>query len=135
MKIVLDTNVLVSGMFYSGPPSKILDGWRGGKFKLVLTPEILSEYKIIVEHLGKGFPTIESSLFLELLVIESEMCNPLALIHPVCTDPDDDKFFAAAISGGASIIVSGDKHLLRATGYRGVEVLPPRQFVERFLRG
>ena len=45
MKVVLDTNVLVSGIFFSGPPAGILRAWSQGKFQLVLSPEILDEYK------------------------------------------------------------------------------------------
>ena len=47
--------------------------------------------------------------------------------------PDDDKFFAAAIDTRTKIIVSGDKHLLRESGYQGVSVVTPRQFVVRYL--
>ncbi|MCL4849138.1 MAG: hypothetical protein KJ066_21505, partial [Acidobacteria bacterium] len=51
----------------------------------------------------------------------------------VCTDAADDKFFACAIAAGAEVIVSGDKHLLRASGFRGVDVVTPRVFVDRYL--
>jgi predicted nucleic acid-binding protein len=49
-------------------------------------------------------------------------------------DPDDDKFFACALSSGSRVIISGDKHLLKASGYQGIEVLKPREFVDRYLR-
>ena len=52
----------------------------------------------------------------------------------VVLGPDDDKFIAAAIDTRTKIIVSGDKHLLRVSGYQGVSVLTPRQFVVRYLR-
>ena len=53
----------------------------------------------------------------------------------VCADPDDDKFLACALASGARIIVSGDKHLVDVSGYRGIEVLRPRAFVDRYLAG
>ena len=48
---------------------------------------------------------------------------------------DDDKFLACALASGAGTIVSGDKHLLSVSGYRGIEVLRPRAFVDRYLMG
>jgi predicted nucleic acid-binding protein len=63
------------------------------------------------------------------------VCDPLPLSQPVCEDPSDDKFLSAAIETRATIIVSGDKHLLRVTGYQGLTVLTPRQFVTKYLSG
>jgi predicted nucleic acid-binding protein len=57
------------------------------------------------------------------------MVQPDALDVEVCVDPDDDKFIAYALACGAKLIVSGDKHLLDVTGYRGIEVLKPRTFI------
>ena len=44
MKVILDTNVLISGIFFSGPPHQILNAWRDGKIQLVISQEILKEY-------------------------------------------------------------------------------------------
>ncbi|MDZ4662907.1 MAG: putative toxin-antitoxin system toxin component, PIN family [Pseudomonadota bacterium] len=53
MKVVIDTNVFVSGIFWKGPPSKVIDLWLDGRFELVKTPEILEEYIRITENLPK----------------------------------------------------------------------------------
>lgn len=58
MKIVLDTNVLVSGIFFSGPPHHILEAWQKGKIELVLTMEIVEEYRRVVDHLERQFKGI-----------------------------------------------------------------------------
>jgi len=55
------------------------------------------------------------------------------LPEPVCDDPDDDKFLACAIAGKCNVIVSGDKHVLKVSGYRGIEVVRPRKFVDEYL--
>jgi len=133
MKVVLDTNVLVSGIFFYGPPAGILRAWSQGKFQLVLSPEILDEYKRVSAELAVKFPDIDIQRILDLVVVHSEVCSPAALPQQVCEDPGDDKFFAAAIDTRTKIIVSGDKHLLRESGYQGVSVLTPRQFVVRYL--
>jgi len=133
MKVVLDTNVLVSGIFFSGPPAGILRAWSQGKFQLVVSPEILDEYKRVSAELAVKFPDIDIGRILDLIVVHSEVCSPAALPHRVCEDSHDDKYFAAAIDTRTKIIVSGDKHLLRESGYQSVSVLTPRQFVARYL--
>jgi len=55
------------------------------------------------------------------------------LSAPVCRDPDDDKFIACALASKSKLIVSGDKHLLKVSGFRGVRILKPRDFVDTYL--
>jgi putative PIN family toxin of toxin-antitoxin system len=133
MKVVLDTNVLVSGIFFSGPPAGILRAWSYGKFRLVLSPEILDEYTRVSAELADKFPDIDFRGILDLVVVHSVVCSPAALPQQVCEDPHDDKFIAAAIDTRTKIIISGDKHQRRVSGYQGVSVLTPRQFVVRYL--
>jgi predicted nucleic acid-binding protein len=54
------------------------------------------------------------------------------LAEGICDDPDDDKFLACALASESRIIVSGDKHLLKVSGYKGIEVLRPRKFLEKY---
>lgn len=133
MRIVLDTNVFISGIFFSGPPHRILQGWREGRVQLVLTPEILEEYRRVAEVLHGKFPGVDITRLLELVVVEAEMCQAEPLLETVSADPDDDKFIACSLSSGSRLIVSGDKHLLDVDGYRGIEILKPRLFVDKYL--
>lgn len=133
MKAILDTNVLISGIFFSGVPSEILSAWRDEKIELIISPEILEEYRRVGEEMEIKFPGIEVAPFLELLAIEATMVEAKDLGEAVCTDPDDDKFLACALSSKAKVICSGDKALLKTSGYRGIEVLTPRSFADRFL--
>ncbi|WP_225073603.1 PIN domain-containing protein [Desulfuromonas sp. CSMB_57] len=123
----------ISGIFFSGSPHRILQGWRNGRVQLVLTPEILEEYRRVAEALHEKFPPVDLIRLLELLLVQAEMCQPEPLPEPVSADPDDDKFIACALFSGSKLIVSGNKHLLDVDGYRGIEVLKPRAFLERFL--
>ena len=134
MKIVLDTNVLVSGIFFSGPPSEILRAWSRGKVRLVVTREIFDEYWRVAAELRGGFPDVDVTRLLELILVGAEICAPAKLAGRVCADPDDDKFFACAVASGADVVVSGDKHLLKVSGYRGIPVMTPRMFVDQHLR-
>lgn len=133
MKIVLDTNVFISGIFFSGPPYQILKAWREGRMELLISDEIFSEYQRVGELLSNNFPKVDLGPFLELLAINTDIVMPEKLQEPVCEDPDDDKFFACALSGESKIIISGDKHLLKVSEYKGIKVLRPREFVDEYL--
>ena len=133
MRAILDTNVLICGIFFSGVPSDILAAWRDEKIELIISPEILEEYRRVGEEMEKKFPGIEVAPFLELVAIEATMVEAKALGEAVCTDQDDDKFLACALSSKAKVICSGDKALLKTSGYRGIEVLTPRSFSDKFL--
>jgi putative PIN family toxin of toxin-antitoxin system len=133
MKVVLDTNVLVSGIFFSGPPAEILRAWSRGKFRLVLSPDILDEYTRVSAELAEKFSGIDVQHILDLIVVHSEVCSPAPMQERVCEDPHDDMFIAAAIDSRTKVIVSGDKHLLKVSGHQGVSVLTPRQFLSQHL--
>lgn len=134
MKIVLDTNVLMSGIFFRGNPNRILEAWREDRLQLVVSAEILAEYAEVAERLAAEFGVGEAEPTIALMATRAEMVAAPALATQVCDDPDDDKFLACAVAGGVSTVVSGDKALLRASGYRDIEVLTPRQFVDAHLR-
>lgn len=133
MRVILDTNVFISGVFFSGPPNRILNAWRDGKLKLVMSPEIFEEYLRVGAALSEQFPSIDLGQIFELVTIRAELVHARSLPDPVCVDPDDDKFLACAIAGKSKVIVSGDKHLLRVSGFREIRVLKPREFVDEYL--
>ena len=134
MRVVLDTNVLVSGIFFSGPPSEILKAWRDGEVQFALTPEIIDEYVRVARILADGFSGIEINPILTLIIANSDIIHPPSFLNQICKDPDDDKFLACALASGSSTIVSGDKHLLKLSGFRGLDILTPRAFTEQYLR-
>ena len=133
MNIVMDTNVLISGIFFSGPPYHILKAWRDGKVRLVISPEILEEYQHVGETFAEQFPGVELDLILDLLTMEAKLVLAPSLPESVCDDPDDDKFLACAVASKSKLIISGDKHLLKVSGYRGIEIIRPREFLEDYL--
>ena len=134
MKVILDTNVFISGVFFSGPPHLILNAWRDGVIKLVISQDILSEYRRVGEAFSEEFPSIDLRPILDLVTIEAELYVAEDLPEPLCSDPDDDKFVACAIASGSRIIISGDKHLLKVSGYHDIEILKPREFINKHLQ-
>jgi uncharacterized protein len=135
VKVIIDTNVFISGMFFpKGIPRKILLAWKHKIFRIVASPEILEEYRDTVEDLKKRYSTSDALEFLELAMLNSEYCQSSGLAEKVCADPDDDKFLACALASKTNIIISGDKHLLDVSGYNGIKVLSPRQFAEKYIK-
>jgi putative PIN family toxin of toxin-antitoxin system len=131
MRIVLDTNVLMSGIFFGGAPGNILNAWQAGQIRLAVSPEIIEEYIATAEILSERYESIPLEPVITLLTRHSELWQSPPLDEQVCSDPDDDKFLACALASGAECVVSGDKALLRVSGYRNIGVLSPRQFIER----
>jgi uncharacterized protein len=134
VKIVLDTNVFVSGVFFKGPPYHILNVWRRRGIILLVSPEVINEYHRIAQELGSKFPGVDLTSFLELLSVHSEMIQPQPLPPVIHEDPSDDKFLECAVAGKAAFIVTGDKHLLRLGRFRGIRIVKPREFVQEHLK-
>ena len=133
MKVVLDTNVLVSGVFFSGPPFQILQAWRDGKIQLFISPEILDEYRRVGEILAEEHPAIDLEPMFEYGIHNAVVFSALPLPERVCDGPDDDKFLACALASGSNIVVSGDRHLFKVSGYHTIKVLKPRDFLDKYL--
>ncbi|TVP60767.1 MAG: putative toxin-antitoxin system toxin component, PIN family [Gemmatimonadales bacterium] len=133
MRVVLDTNVVISGVFFGGLPRRILQAWRDRRVHIVVSPEILDEYQRVGRRLGQRFDGVDLQPFLQLLGVHGELVEAPALGESVTQDEDDEKFFACALAAGVGFIVSGDSHLLESSGWNGIEVVTPSDFVERFL--
>jgi putative PIN family toxin of toxin-antitoxin system len=135
VRVVLDTNVVVSGVFFGGVPGKLLSAWSAGAFVLVLSPAILEEYRRVGHELGSRYPAVGAAFepVLTLIAMNAVIVDAPPLTVPVSADAGDDMFLAVALAAKAAVIVSGDQDLLEVSGWRGVDVLTPRQFLERHL--
>jgi len=72
LRVILDTNVLMSGVFFSGPPYEILNAWRNERIALVLSVDILDEYRRVGERLVAKYPGVEVAPILALIAVHSE---------------------------------------------------------------
>ena len=87
----------------------------------------------VAEELSEKFPGVDISEILELFTVHAEMVNTQGLEVLVCEDPDDNMFISCALGSKSKIIVSGDKHLLKISGYQEIEVFKPRVFIDNHL--
>jgi len=133
VRVVLDTNVLISGVFFSGPPYEILKAWLDKRIQIIISSEILQEYKRGGEELMHRYPEIEITPILKSFPKKAISISAPRLPHSICVDPDDDKFLACAVAGNAELIISGDKHLLDINEFQGIKIVKPRKFVDEYL--
>jgi len=133
LKVILDTNVLISGIFFKGPPYKILQTWRDNKIELIASEEIFEEYILVCERLQEQYPNIEIREIINLLAVNCKFYKQMEFEKQITADPDDDKFLACALAAGVKIIISGDKHLLDVNGYQNIEVISPADFLQKYL--
>ncbi len=132
MKIVIDTNVVISGVFFGGYPRRVLDAVLDGKTSASVTAEISAEYvEIAQEMIERKQGHFRRELF-AVLLSKMELIAPHSEVH-LSRDPDDDKFIACASDAKALYIVSGDKDLLVLKRYQDIEIITAKEFCERYL--
>ena len=134
MKIILDTNVFISGIFWSGIPHKILKAWANGQITLIVSQEILDEYHRVANILTHKYPNIDLHGFMQLLLYKVEVVATIKLEEQICREQDDDKFIACALSSDAKIIVTGDADLLECTAIQDkITIITPSNFFHNYL--
>jgi putative PIN family toxin of toxin-antitoxin system len=135
-KVVLDTNVLISGVIASGYSASILDAVRREEIKLVISVYLLEEFSDVISrrHIARKYPKAakEAEALLDFLRAFSILTPGIPGKDPVSRDRDDDFVLACALGESVDCIVSGDPHLLDLKTYRGVPILTPKDFVERY---
>ena len=139
MRVVLDTNVLISGLLFpGGPPLRLLDAWRGGAFDLVLSDFVIDEMARVWGHLAPRLKQTPADLsdFLDMLYLRGELVqlDQAMLAGAAATalrDPNDVPILATLLSSRADWLVTGDNDLLAlADSY---PILSPAAFVTRFM--
>lgn len=131
MKIVVDTNVMISGIFFGGFPQKVLRAIVANKITACATTEIIDEYEEIVERMlqkkqGHLNATILTPVLQNLELIETKS------IVDICRDPDDNKFLGCAKDAKALYVVSGDADLLVLKNYEDIDIITAKEFCQRY---
>ncbi len=138
LKVIIDTNVAISGLLWKGLPNDILKLARDGFIEICSTKTIFEE---LVRVLGynrfqKRFK--ELGLSIEDIVDYYEdivgFYSENSKVDIIKTDDSDNRFIEAAIDSGSSIIITGDEHLLKIKEYRNIMILNPREFLEVYRR-
>jgi uncharacterized protein len=129
MNIVLDTNVLVSGIFFRGPSPRIVQAWFRGRFNVYATPQIMEEYlRVIDEFSHKRQPHFEHDWDV-VLFDKCHMISDPKKSCGICRDPADDPFIDCALQTDAQYLISGDLDLTSIEIDLGFAIVKPRQFL------
>ena len=132
MRVVLDTNVLISGLIWPrGIPAQVVALARQGRVRSVISPVLLEEFREVLER-KIGFQRDFIEAVVETVVEHSEIVSPRRALHVVRSDPDDDRVLECAVEGKADAVVTGDRHLLGLRAFRSISILSPRDFLSRF---
>lgn len=132
MKIVIDTNIVISGVFFGGLPRKVLQAVLADKITACANIEIIQEYnEVIREMVSRKQGKIDENILMPL-VARMQIVDGKATVQ-VCRDPDDNKFLECAKDAHALYIVSGDKDLLDIGSYEEIEILTAKEFCDRYL--
>lgn len=129
LRLVIDTNVLVSS-FFGGNSKRAIDLWKTGKAVLCLSDEILEEYLRVIARLPIA-PETKSGLLAILQEKRNiEWFSPVSHHAVIREDPEDDKFIDCAVEAKADCIISGDAHLLKLKKYQDIPIHSPKDFLQ-----
>ena len=127
-RVVLDTNIFISAVL-GGRLGVIIDEWKAGKFKLIVTDSIAREYLDVINRPKFKIPQAEIIAVSDYLLQLGEFVTLTEEIHIIVADPTDDKFLEAALAGKVDYIVSGDNHLLELKSFREIPIITAKEFI------
>jgi len=130
-RLVLDTNVVISGLVFGGPPRELLDLALTGAVEVVTSPALEDELERV---LRRKFPQ-DRLVILETLSALQEITtrvSPRETLSAISDDPTDNRVLECALSVRADAIVSGDRHLLACREFRGIPICSPQAFLARW---
>ncbi|MES2164576.1 MAG: putative toxin-antitoxin system toxin component, PIN family [Pseudomonadota bacterium] len=135
MRIVLDTNVLISGLIWNGTPGKILAAARSRRVEIVTCIELLNELSRVLSRKKFSLKLVALGLTVQTILSDyMSLATSVSLIPlqaPVTRDPNDDIVLACALTAQADAIISGDKDLLVMHQYQTVPIWTPKEALNR----
>lgn len=134
MKIIIDTNVTISGLLWGGAPNQILKLCRNGVVRILECDETLDEVKSALRYpkfsdrlSALGITAIE--VFSYFMNLATYVPSPETIPDVIKQNPFDNIFLGLASENSASLIVSGDRHLLEFESYKGIQIVTPSEGV------
>ena len=126
IRVVLDTNVLVSGLLFPGGLGWIIAAWKAGAVVPVFSRGTFNEFRKVLAYPKFSLTVQEIQVLIEDEVLPyCEIVDIVEEIRGVCRDPADDPFLSCAVAAGADYIVSGDRDLLDLFSFRNIPIITP----------
>lgn len=131
IRVVLDTNILISALIFKGEMARLVELWKEGRIVPLISQATFKEFRDVLAYpkfslTGNEIRTIiedEILPFFEVVAIKENISGS-------CRDPEDDKFLACAVSASADYIVSGDKDLCDMRGYKSIKIIKVADFLK-----
>jgi len=138
MRLVLDTNIVASGLLWDGTPARIIVSAQAGAIEIYTSRILLAELTRILKRAKFAKVVAASGLGIEGLVLGyaelALIVDPLPIPPTIIADPDDDHVLACALAAQADLIVSGDKHLLDLGAFQNIEIITAAKYVEQIAK-
>jgi putative PIN family toxin of toxin-antitoxin system len=139
VRLVLDTNTVVSGLIWRGNPGKLLDAARERRISLATTIPLLAELRGVLARNKFVRELTDRALTLDDLfdgyTALADCLEPATIPPTVLRDPDDDQVLACALAADADVIVSGDEHLLALGSFRAIPIVSASVALARITPG
>ncbi|MDG7024973.1 MAG: putative toxin-antitoxin system toxin component, PIN family [Nitrososphaerota archaeon] len=131
IRVVLDTNVVVSAVASGGKPRQLLDWGVDGRFQIVVSEFILKEVGTVLRRPKFKASEEEVSNVILTLVQSGDVTTVTSSFEVVGEDPTDDAILNTALDGGAEILVTGDRHLLELKEFKRTKILSVSEALKR----
>lgn len=130
MKVVLDTNVFISGIFWEGNfCSHIIDKWKKKEIEIVSSVKIVEELVETLKSFKIPMPIEMIEEWKNLIIKNSIIVESLSKLDVIKDDLEDNKFLEAAVDGKADFIISQDRHLLNLKEFEGIKIIKPEEAI------
>lgn len=131
MKVVLDTNVLISGIFWKSNEARVLKKCQMETLQNCISKEILNEFIRVISYPKFGHPENEIDAATNMIIKFSTFFKPRRRVQIIKKDPTDNKFLECAYEAGAKYIISGDEHLIALGTFEDVQILNAKTFLSK----
>ena len=134
MRVVIDTNVMISGIFWKGKPYKILEHWINNHIEVIASKDILDEYMRVLQIIGERYNWTDVADRWNEFIFQNLQLVEVSQVFMGCRDWTDNKFVDCAIAGHADIIVSGDTDLLVLKKVKQIKIITVDQAINSIVR-
>lgn len=131
LRVVLDSNVIISGFLFGGPPARLLELALGGSVQAYTSTPIMDEVRDVLLRPKFGLSPDQALMLVEELHGLCEVVTPDRRVNTITADPDDNAILECAQAANANLIVSGDSHLLTLEHWREIDILSPANAIKR----
>ncbi|MCI0481184.1 MAG: putative toxin-antitoxin system toxin component, PIN family [Candidatus Dadabacteria bacterium] len=129
MRVVSDTNVLISGMLWSGNESRLLRRFKTNEVTNLTSPQMLREFEGVISRGKFGLTANEIEFATSLVLAFSMLLHPKERVDVIKKDPADNRILECALDGNADYIISGDGHLLELGEFEGIAIVTAGSFL------